>query len=123
MKKKAGVVRSFVIPVPKAKLHQYKKLAKLMAKIWMDNGAISYIECVGYGLDFGKVTSFPRSVKLKKNEVVVLGWSTFKSKSQFEGVMKKVMTDKRLAPYMDPKKLVFDGMRMYWGGFKPIIQA
>jgi uncharacterized protein YbaA (DUF1428 family) len=122
MKKKVGVIRSFVIPVPKVKLTQYKKLAKLMAKIWIENGALSYIECVGYNLEKGKVTSFPRSVKLKKGEVVILGWSTFKSEAQAEGVMKKAMNDKRLAPYMDPKKLGFDGMRMYWGGFKPLIQ-
>jgi uncharacterized protein YbaA (DUF1428 family) len=123
MKKKTGIVRSFVIPVPKTKLSQYKKLAKLMAKIWMDSGATSYIECVGYGLEVGKTTSFPRSVKLKKGEVVILGWSTFKNKSQSDRAMKKAMSDKRLAPYMNPKKLGFDGKRMYWGGFKPIVQA
>lgn len=123
MKNKPGIVRSYVIPVPKAKLSQYKKMAKLVAKLWMEHGALSYIECVGYNLEQGKVTSFPRSVKLKKNEVVILGWSTFKNKAQFERTMKKVMSDKRLEPYMDHKKLGFDGMRMYWGGFKPLIQT
>jgi uncharacterized protein YbaA (DUF1428 family) len=120
---KAGVVRSFVIPVPKAKLAQYKKVAKLISKLWMEHGALSYIECIGEELDIGKRTSFPRSVKLKKGEVVVLGWSTFKSKADFERVIAKVMSDKRLAPFMNPDKMGFDGKRMYWGGFKPIIQA
>lgn len=123
MKNKAGIVRSFVIPVPKTKLAQYKKTAKLIAKLWMEHGALSYIECIGDDLEQGKVTSFPRSVKLKKGEIVVLGWSTFKNRTHFESVFKKVMTDKRLEPYMDPKKFGFDGMRMYWGGFKPIIQS
>ncbi len=117
------IIRSFVIPVPKSNLPQYKKLAKLVTKLWIEHGALSYIECVGLDLEQGKVTSFPRSVKLKKDEVVILGWSTFKNMTHFNQVMKKVMTDKRLAPYMDPKKLGFDGMRMYWGGFKPIVQA
>ncbi|WP_413288215.1 DUF1428 domain-containing protein [Bdellovibrio sp. HCB337] len=122
MKNKAGCIRSFVIPVPKKNLNQYKKLAKLAGKLWIEHGALSYIECVGEELEYGKVTSFPRSLKLKKGEVVILGWSTFKSRAQAERVMKKVMSDKRLEPYMDPKKLGFDGMRMYWGGFKPLVQ-
>jgi uncharacterized protein YbaA (DUF1428 family) len=122
MKSKAGVIRSFVIPVPKSGLSRYKKMAKLMGKLWMEHGALSYVEAIGYNLEPGKVTSFPRSLKLKKSEVVVLGWSTFKSEAQFERMMAKVMADKRLAPYMDPKKLGFDGMRMYWGGFKPLLQ-
>ncbi len=88
-----------------------------------EHGALTYIEFFGYNLEQGKVTSFPRSVKLKKNEVVILGWSTFNNKTHFERVIKKVMADQRLAPYMDPKKLGFDGMRMYWGGFKPLFQA
>lgn len=122
MKSKAGVIRSFVIPVPKTKLDPYKKMAKLVGRLWMEHGALSYIECIGFDLEQGKVTSFPRSVKLKKGEVVVLGWSTFNSKSHFDRVFKKVMSDARLVPYMDPKKLGFDGMRMYWGGFKPLLQ-
>lgn len=123
MKTKAGVIRSFVVPVQKNKLGQYKKLSRLVAKLWMEYGALSYIECMGYNLDQGRVTSFPRSVKLKKGEVVILGWSTFKNEAHFNRVIKKVMADKRLTPFTNPKKLGFDGMRMYWGGFKPFFQA
>jgi uncharacterized protein YbaA (DUF1428 family) len=123
MKKNFGIARVFLIPVPRSKLGQYKKLMKIITKIWMDHGALSYCECIGEGLEKGKITSFPRSLKLKKGEVVILGWSTFKNKPHFERVMKKVMMDPRLAPFMDPKKLGFDAMRMYWGGFKPMIQA
>lgn len=123
MKSKTGIIRSFVIPVPKSKLPQYKKMAKVVGKLWMEHGALSYIEGIGSDLELGKSTSFPRSVKLKKGEVVILGWSTFKSMSHFNRVLNAVMTDKRLAPFMDPKKLGFDGKRMYWGGFVPFIQA
>lgn len=122
MQNKPGVVRSFVVPVPKSKLAQYQKMARLIGKLWMEYGALSYIETIGYNLEKGRVTSFPRSLKLKKGEVVILGWSTFKSAAHFEQVIGQVMTDKRLAPFMDPKKLGFDGMRMYWGGFKPFLQ-
>ncbi|MEK7357365.1 MAG: DUF1428 family protein, partial [Bdellovibrionota bacterium] len=70
MKTKPRIIRSFVIPVPKTKLPQYMKMAKVVAKLWMEHGALSYIECVGFDLEKGKVTSFPRSVNLKKGEVV-----------------------------------------------------
>lgn len=89
----------------------------------MEYGALSYVKCVGYNLEQGKLTSFPRSVKLKKGEVVVLGWSMFKSKAHFNTVIRKVLADERLTPYMDPKKFGFDGRRMHWGGFKPFFQA
>lgn len=34
--------------------------------------------------------------------------------------MKKVMADPRLSPY-GPDNMPFDGKRMFWGGFKPLI--
>ena len=66
----------------------------------------------------GKRTSFPQSVKLKKNETVVFSYIVYKSRAHRDRVMKKVMKDKRLAGMMDPKKMPFDGKRMFWGGFK-----
>lgn len=122
MSKKFGYIDGFVLPVPKKNLAKYKKMAKLSAKVWLDHGAIDYVEAVGEGLDKGKVTSFPRSVKLKKGEVVIFSWATYKSKAHRDQVMKKVFADKRLEKYMDPKAMPFDGMRMFWGGFKPMIQ-
>jgi len=69
----------------------------------------------------GKWTSFPQSVKLKKNETVVFSYIVYKSRAHRDRVMKKVMSDKRLAKMMDPKKMPFDGKRMIWGGFKTTI--
>ena len=71
----------------------------------------------------GKHTSFPQSVKLKPGETVVFAYVVYKSRAQRDRVMAKVMKDKRLADMMDPKKLPFDGKRMFWGGFKPLVRA
>jgi uncharacterized protein YbaA (DUF1428 family) len=70
----------------------------------------------------GKVTSFPQSVKLKPGEVVVFSWIVYKSRRQRDSVNKKVMKDPRLAEFMDPKTVPFDGRRMFWGGFKPFLE-
>ena len=123
MKKTYGYVDGFILPIPKKKLDAYKKMAKLAAKVWMDHGAIDYVECMAEDVKPGKVTSFPQSVKLKKGEVVFFSWVTYKSRKQRDSVMKKVMKDPRLSDFMDPKKMPFDGKRMFWGGFTPFVKA
>ena len=114
-------VDGFVVPVPTAKLPDYRKIARRAGKIWREHGALEYVECVADDVQPGKVTSFPQAVKLKKGEVVVFSWVVYKSRKHRDAVMKKVMADPRLQKYMDPKTMPFDGMRMFWGGFKPIV--
>jgi len=69
----------------------------------------------------GKWTSFPQSVKLKKDEVVWFSFIVYRNRKQRDRVMAKVMKDKRLASMMDPKNFPFDGKRMIWGGFNVVV--
>ena len=71
----------------------------------------------------GKWTSFPRSVKQKPGETVVFAYVVYKSRAHRDRVNAKVMKDPRLADMCDPKKLPFDARRMFWGGFKAIVEA
>ncbi|WP_149195132.1 DUF1428 domain-containing protein [Luteimonas suaedae] len=114
-------VDGFLLAVPKAKLAAYKALARKAGKIWMEYGATQYVECVADDVEPGKVTSFPRAVKLKEDEVVVFSYIVYKSRTQRDRINKKVMADPRLAG-MDPKTLPFDGKRMIWGGFKGLVE-
>jgi uncharacterized protein YbaA (DUF1428 family) len=116
-------VDGFVVPVPAAKLAQYKRLAKVASKVWKEHGALDYVECVADDVRPGKYTSFPQSVKLKPDEVVVFAWIVYKSRAQRNRIMAKVMADPRLEKMIDPKALPFDGKRMFWGGFKQIVVA
>ena len=52
-------VDGFVVPVPRSKLAQYRKMAKLGGKIWLEHGALEYHECVADDVKPGKSTSFP----------------------------------------------------------------
>jgi uncharacterized protein YbaA (DUF1428 family) len=115
-------VDGFVVPVPKKKLNAYWKLAKLASKVWKDHGAIDYVEAVADDVKVGKRTSFPRSVKLKRGETVVFSYIVYKSRAARDRCMKNVMKDKRLAKMMDPKKMPFDAKRMFWGGFKSVVE-
>ena len=114
-------VDGFVLPVKTEKMAEYTKLAKLAGKVWREHGAIDYKECIADDVQSGKYTSFPQSVKLKNDETVIFSFIIYKSKADRNRVNKKAMSDPRLAHMMDPKKMPFDGKRMFWGGFKTFV--
>lgn len=113
----------FVIPVPRTKAAHYKKLARLGAKVWREHGALEYRECIADDAKSGKQTSFPQSVQLKKNEAVWCSYIVYASRRDRNRIMKKVMSDPRLAEMMSGKDMPFDGKRMFWGGFKVAVEG
>jgi uncharacterized protein YbaA (DUF1428 family) len=115
-------VDGFVVPVPVANLAVYRRIAKKCGKIWMEHGALSFTETVADDVKPGKTTSFPQSVKLKEDEVVLFSWITYKSRRERDRINKKVMADPRLTAMMDPKAMPFDAKRMIYGGFKAIVE-
>lgn len=115
-------VDGFVVPVPQANLAAYRSMARKAGKVWREHGALAYTECVADDVKPGKRTSFPQSVKLKPDEVVVFSWIVYASRRDRDRINKLVMADPRLAAMMDPKSLPFDAKRMFFGGFKPIIE-
>ena len=119
----ARYVDGFVVPVPTRKLDAYRRMSRKAGKLWREHGALEYRECVADDAPMGKVTSFPRSVKLKKNETVVFSWIEFKSRAHRDRVNKKVMEDPRLEAMMDPKDMPFDGQRMIYGGFEVVVEV
>jgi uncharacterized protein YbaA (DUF1428 family) len=116
-------VDGFVVPLPRKNLAAYRAMAKKAGKVWRDHGALDYKECIADDVKVGKWTSFPRSVKLKRGEVVVFSYIVYKSRAQRDRCVAKVMKDKRLADMMDPKAMPFDGKRMIYGGFKTIVEG
>ena len=114
-------VDGFVVPVPKKNLAAYRKLARKAGKIWREHGALAVRECVADDVKVGKLTSFPRSVKMKPAETVVFSWIEYSSRAHRDRVNAKVMKDPRLAPMMAGKGMPFDGKRLIWGGFKTMI--
>lgn len=115
-------VDGFVVPVPKDKLDAYRQMAERAGKIWIEYGAIAYREWVADDVKDGKVTSFPQAVDLKEDEVVIFAWITYKSREDRDRINEQVMADPRLSDMMDPSTMPFDGMRMFWGGFKKLVQ-
>jgi uncharacterized protein YbaA (DUF1428 family) len=116
-------VDGFIVPVPKKKLPAYRRLAKKAGKVWREHGALEYREWIADDVKVGKRTSFLRSVKLKPDETVVFSYIVYKSRAQRDAVNAKVIKDPRLAGMMNLKTIPFDGKRMIYGGFKPLVQA
>jgi uncharacterized protein YbaA (DUF1428 family) len=116
-------VDGYVVPVPKKNVEAYRRMAQKAGKVWRDHGALEYIECVADDVKPGKYTSFPQSVKLKPSETVVFAYVLFKSRAHRDRVNAKVMKDPRLANMMDAKSMPFDAKRMFWGGFRVLVDA
>lgn len=115
-------VDGYVVPVPKANIEAYRAMATKAGKIWREHGALEYRECVADDVKAGEVTSFPQAVKLKDDETVIFSYIVFESRQHRDEVNAKVMSDPRLADMMDPKTMPFDGKRMFWGGFNPLVE-
>ena len=116
-------VDGFVLPVKKRQLTTYRRMAKQASKVWRDYGALEFHECVADDVPYGKRTSFPRSVKLKRGETVVFSYIVYRSRGDRDRVMAKVMKDKRIDAMMKSKKIPFDAKRMIFGGFKTMVSA
>jgi uncharacterized protein YbaA (DUF1428 family) len=115
----ARYIDCFLMPVPQNNLAAYRKMARASAKAWIKAGALDYIEFIADDVPKGKVTSFPKSVKLKAGEKVVIGYASYKSRAHRDRVMAKVHQDPVLTQFWENMPL--DGMRMIWGGFKKLV--
>ncbi|MPS34821.1 MAG: DUF1428 domain-containing protein [Stenotrophomonas sp.] len=115
-------VDGFVLPVPQARLAEYRRMARLGARVWKEHGALAYVEAVADDVKPGRHTSFPQAVKLKPDEVVVFAYIVYRSRAHRDRVNARAMADPRLAG-MDAKSVPFGGKRMFWGGFKAFVEA
>lgn len=113
-------VDGFVLAVPKANLEAYKEMARKAGDVWMEYGALAYVECVGDDVPYGELTSFPRSVQAKEDETVVFSWIVYNSRQHRDDVNAKVMADPRTQPNFET--MPFDAKRMIYGGFESMME-
>jgi uncharacterized protein YbaA (DUF1428 family) len=111
-------VDGFVVPVPHDKKEAYREMAAYAAPIFREYGATRVVEAWGDNLQKGETTDFFMAVKAEEGENVVFSWITWPSKAHRDQAWEKIMADERMQP---PADMPFDGKRMFWGGFEPII--
>lgn len=112
-------VQGFVLAVPTANKDAFIKHATEAAKVFKEHGALKCVECWGDDVPDGEVTSFPMAVKKQSDETVVFSWITWPSKAVLEAAMPKIMEDPRLEA--DFKPMPFDGKRLIYAGFVPVV--
>ena len=111
-------VDGFVIPVPADGKQAYLDMATKAAPIFKEYGATRVVECWGDDVPDGKVTDFKGAVKAREAENIVFSWIEWPSKEVRDAGMAKVMADDRMGPGGD---MPFDGTRMIYGGFAPML--
>lgn len=112
-------VDGFVAAVPAANKDAYLAFSKRSLPLFKEFGATRLVECWGDDVPDGKITDFKGAVKAKEDEVVLFSWIEWPSKEVRDAGMKKMMDD----PRMRDMKMPFDGQRMIFGGFRPILDA
>ncbi len=111
-------VDGFVVPVPEANVEAYRAHAETFGKIMMELGALQYVEAVADDVPEGKWTDFHRAVDRKPGEVVVFAWITFHSRAHRDEVWEAFKAGGHMEALGE---MPFDGKRMIWGGFRPIV--
>ncbi len=91
--------------MPRASLEAYKDMARTAGAVWKGHGALSYVECTGDDTPHGELTSFPRAVQAKEDEIVIFAWITYPSREVRDAINAKVMEDPRLANSMETPRL------------------
>ena len=117
---RGGYTDGFVVPVPEANREAYRELASKMAKAFRQHGAKRVVEAFGDDVPHGEVTDFYRAVKAEDGESVVFSFIEWPDKASRDQAWAKIMEDESLRPQGE---MPFNGQRMFWGGFDPIVDA
>ena len=113
-------IDGFVIAVPTANKEKFIQHANDGDSVFVEHGATRILECWGDDVQNGKQTDFRRAVNAKDDETVVFSWIEWPDKATRDAGMEKAMKDPRLSQQSNP--MPFDGMRMIFGGFAPVVE-
>ena len=112
-------VEGVAAAVPNANKEAYRDFARRSGEIFKEYGLLSLVECWGDDVPAGELTSFPMAVKLQEGETVVFSWMIWPDKASRDADWAKIMEDPRMDALGD---MPFDGKRMIFGGFVPIVE-
>lgn len=111
-------IDGFVIPVSTSDKAKFTEQAARLDQFFMDHGATRVVECWADDVPDGKVTDFKRAVQANGDESVVFSWIEWPDKSVRDAAMKLMQSDAA----MMAEPMAFDGKRMIYGGFSPVVE-
>ena len=116
-------VDGFVMAVPDESRTTFIEHARIFDSMLLEHGALRVVECWGENVPEGKPTDFRQAVQARPGESVVFSWIEWPDKAtrdaahvRLEELMRSGMLDPVL---LQPP---FDGKRMIYGGFEPILE-
>ena len=113
-------IDGFILPLQEGKEEAYREMAEMFARKATELGAIASVEALGDGLEHGHTTDFYRAVQAKDGENIVFSFVIWPDKATRDTAWEKIMADPDMQPGGD---MPFDGKRMFWGGFKPLVNT
>lgn len=113
---RGGYIDGFVAPAPDQAA--YLEMAAKAAPVFLEHGATRVVEGWEDDVSDGKVTDYRRAVQAQDGERIVYSWIEWPDRATRDAGWEKVMADARMKP---PGEMPFDGKRMFWGGFLPIL--
>jgi uncharacterized protein YbaA (DUF1428 family) len=113
-------IEGFVAAVPTKNKEAYRKHAQDSLPFFKELGATRMVEAWGDDVPDGKVTDFKRAVQAKQDENVVFSWIEYPDRATRDAAQKKMMSDERMKQM--EASMPFDGQRMIYGGFAPMIE-
>ncbi|MDS0293965.1 DUF1428 domain-containing protein [Halogeometricum luteum] len=120
-------VDGFVLAVPNEKLDAYREIAAEAGKLWIEHGALEYVEAVGDDVEPDTegmpMRTFPELAEAGDDDTVVFSFIVFESREHRDEVNAKVMEDPEMSPerFEEGGEMPFDGARMAYGGFRSIV--
>ncbi len=110
----------FLLAVPTAKKQEYIDQATKAWPLFQKRGALRMVENWGVDVPHGKVTDFYMATKAKDDETVVFSWIEWPDRETADAAYASMESE----PDMQSMgEMPFDGMRMMWGGFEPVVDV
>ena len=110
----------YVLAIPEGNKEAYRKMAEKVAPIFREFGATRVLEGWGNDVPHGKLTDFYMATKAEEGETIVFSWVMWPDKATRDAGWAKLMQAERMQPDGESP---FDGKRMFWGGFEPILDT
>ena len=116
-------VDGFVIPCPKDKKQAFIDHAAKADEMFIELGALRVVECWADDVPDGKLTDFRMAVKVEEGEDVAFSWIEWPDKATRDAAFAKMMDPENPDPRIDMASNTppFDGKRMIFGGFMPVV--
>ena len=117
--KGAGYIQGFALAVPEKNRSPYVDMAK---GAWNDafkpNGCLGMVEAWGVDVPHGKKTDFYRAALAEPGEAPLFSWVAWPDKATCDAAARAMEAGMEGQEYPE---MPFDGKRMMWGGFEPVV--